>query len=193
MLLCAVSAAGQENLSSRSEEGYAPTWESLDQHPLAPWWSDAKFGIYVHWSLASVPAWGNHSSFYWPNLIKSRQMEANGPRPATNDIREEYVGLWQFHQHTYGPEFKFEDFAPLFRAEAFDPEQWADLFARAGAKYVMLTTKHHDGFCLWPSAEASRTWGRPWNAAEIGPRHENYYSARELVLTFIRVAIRSRY
>ncbi len=115
---------------------------------------------------------GNHSSFYWPNLLKSQRLEADGPRPPKIDIAEEYVGLWQFHRKTYGPEFKYEDFAPLFRAEVFNADRWADLFARSGARYVVLTTKHHDGFCLWPSAEASRTWGRPWNAVDTGPRQD---------------------
>jgi hypothetical protein len=147
---------------------YKATWESLDRHPVAPWWLDAKFGVYVHWSFASVPSWGNHSSFYWPNLLKSQRLEADGPRPPKIDIAEEYVGLWQFHRKTYGPEFKYEDFAPLFRAEVFNADRWADLFARSGARYVVLTTKHHDGFCLWPSAEASRNWGRPWNAHGSG-------------------------
>jgi alpha-L-fucosidase len=151
---------------------YEPTWESLDRRPVAPWWLDAKFGIYVHWTLASVPGWGKHSSFYWPNLLKSRQMEAAGPRPAKNDIAEEYVGLWPFHVRTYGPDFQYPDFAPMFRAEAFDPDHWAEVFARSGAKYVVLTAKHHDGFCLWPSAEADRSWGRPWNAASIGPKRD---------------------
>jgi alpha-L-fucosidase len=151
---------------------YQPDWESLDQRPVAPWWLDAKFGIYVHWSLASVPGWGNHSSFYWPNLLKSRQFESTGPRPAKNDIAEEYVGLWQFHARNYGRDFQFPDFAPMFRAEAFDADHWAEVFARSQAKYVVLTAKHHDGFCLWPSAEASRTWGRPWNAMDVGPKQD---------------------
>jgi alpha-L-fucosidase len=151
---------------------YQPTWESLDRRPVAQWWLDAKFGVYVHWTLASVPAWGNHSSFYWPNLLKSREMESAGPRPPKNDIAEEYVGLWPFHARTYGPDFKFQDFAPMFRAEAFDPDRWADVFARSRARYVVLTAKHHDGFCLWPSAEATRSWGRPWNAMDVGPRQD---------------------
>jgi alpha-L-fucosidase len=64
------------------------------------------------------------------------------------------------------------DFAPKFTAELYDAKQWADLFARAGVKYVVPTSKHHDGYALWPSAEASRTWGRAWNALEIGPRRD---------------------
>ncbi len=151
---------------------YEPTWESLDRHPIAPWWRSAKFGVYIHWTLASVPSWGKHSSFYWPNLLKSRQLESAGPRPAGNDIAEEYVGLWDFHRRTYGADFQFPDFAPMFKAEAFDPDRWADLFARSGARYVVLTAKHHDGFCLWPSAEATRSWGRPWNAMDIGPKRD---------------------
>ena len=91
---------------------YEPTWASLDRRPVAPWWLDAKFGIYVHWTLASVPGWGKHSSFYWPNLLTSRQREATGPRPARNDIAEEYAGLWQFHVRTYGPGFPVSGFRP---------------------------------------------------------------------------------
>lgn len=151
---------------------YAPTWDSLDQRPVASWWCDAKFGVYVHWTLASVPGWGKHGSFYWPNLLKSRQMESSGPRPAKNDIEDEYVGLWEFHVRNFGRDFKYQDFAPMFRAELFDADRWAGVFARSQAKYVVLTTKHHDGFCLWPSAHASRTWGRPWNAMDTGPRRD---------------------
>jgi len=61
---------------------------------------------------------------------------------------------------------------PMFRAELFRPEHWAGVFERSGAKYVVLTSKHHEGFALWPSAEASRTWGMPWNAVGIGPRRD---------------------
>jgi alpha-L-fucosidase len=149
---------------------YEPTWQSLDRRPVARWWLDAKFGVYVHWTLTSVPSWGNHASFYWPNLLKSRELEAAGPRPAKNDIAEEYVGLWRHHVRTYGRDFRFQDFAPMFRAEAFDADRWAEVFARSRARYVVLTAKHHDGFCLWPSAQASKSWGRPWNAMDVGPR-----------------------
>jgi alpha-L-fucosidase len=90
---------------------------------------------------------------------------------------------WKFHQRVYGANFPYFDFAPLFRAELYDPDRWADLFVRSGAKYVALTAKHHDGFTLWRSAEANRAWGRPWNSVDIGPR-------RDLLLDFMEAGRR---
>jgi len=72
----------------------------------------------------------------------------------------------------YGADFEYKDFAPQFRAELFDPDHWADVFQRSGAKYVALTSKHHEGFAMWPSKEASKTWGRAWNSVEIGPHRD---------------------
>jgi len=60
----------------------------------------------------------------------------------------------------------------MFKCELFDPDEWADIFARSGAKYVVLTSKHHDGFCLWPSKDANRTWGRLWNSVDTGPKRD---------------------
>jgi len=100
----------------------------------------------------SVPAWakkGTYAEWYWSSL-----QEANGPTR-------------QFHDRTDGADFQYQDFAPLFKAELFDPTQWADLFARAGARYVALTSKHHDGFCLWPSAQS---WN--WNSVDIGAHRD---------------------
>ena len=82
------------------------------------------------------------------------------------------AATWEFHQRVYGANFPYFDFAPMFRAELFDPDHWADVFERSGAKYVALTSKHHEGFTLWRSAEANRTWGRPWNAVDIGPKRD---------------------
>ena len=78
----------------------------------------------------------------------------------------------QYHLKTFGPDVQYHDFARMFKAELFKPEQWAEIFRRAGAKYVVLTSKHHDGFCLFPSEEANRSWGRPWNAVDIGPERD---------------------
>jgi alpha-L-fucosidase len=77
-----------------------------------------------------------------------------------------------FHERVYGKGVDYPDFAPQFRAELFDADQWADVLQRSGAKYVVLVSKHHDGFALWPSREADASWGRPWNAVEVGPKRD---------------------
>jgi len=139
---------------------YAANWASLDQRPVPEWYLDAKFGVFIHWGVYSVPAWGKvgeYAEWYWHHLASAKPEDA----------------VWrEFHARNYGADFKYQDFAPRFTAELFDAKRWADLFARAGIKYVVPTSKHHEGFALWPSAEASRTWGRPWNAVEIGPKRD---------------------
>jgi alpha-L-fucosidase len=139
---------------------YEPKWESLDRRPTPAWFGEAKFGIFIHWGVYSVPAWapvGQYAEWYW-QCVLSKDPKKAAWRP--------------YHEATFGAGFDYRDFAPQFRAELFKPEQWADVFARSGAKYVVLTSKHHDGFALWPSTEASRTWGRPWNAVETGPKRD---------------------
>ena len=138
---------------------YQANWESLDARPTPQWFLDAKFGIFIHWGVYSVPAWGKvgeYAEWYW-NKVHDR----NPGNP-----------WWVYHKNTYGENYEYQEFARLFRAELFNADQWADIFSRSGARYVVPTSKHHEGFCLWPSAEASKTWGRPWNAAEIGPKRD---------------------
>jgi len=139
---------------------YAANWESLDRRPVPAWYLDAKFGVFIHWGVYSVPAWGKvgeYAEWYWNHVESTKPEDA----------------VWRdFHAKNYGANFKYQDFAPRFTAELFDAKRWADVFARAGIKYVVPTSKHHEGFALWPSAEASRTWGRPWNAVEIGPKRD---------------------
>ncbi len=146
-------------LLAAGEGRYEAAWESLDKRPCPQWFLDAKFGIFIHWGVYSVPAWGKvgeYAEWYWNKMA---------------DKKPDNV-WWQFHAKNYGENFDYKDFAPQFRAELFDADQWADIFARSGAKYIVPTSKHHEGFCLWPSAEASKTWGRPWNAVEIGPKRD---------------------
>lgn len=156
-LLAASVAVGAAPGDSKT---YAPTWASLDTRPTPEWFLDAKFGVFIHWGVYAVPAWGKvgeYSEWYWRRVKSTAEKEA----------------VWRdFHARNYGANFDYMDFAPQFRAELYDAKQWASLFARAGVKYVVPTSKHHDGFALWPSAEASRTWGRPWNSAEIGPKRD---------------------
>lgn len=142
---------------------YQPTWSSLESRPIPQWFTDAKFGIFIHWGLYSVPAWAtnsnadgfgsNYAEWYWERLNNTKLK-----------IHKEFV---DFHNKNYGPNFKYQDFVSLFKAELFDPAQWAQLFKDAGAKYVVLTSKHHEGFALWPSRES---WN--WNAYDAGPHRD---------------------
>ena len=153
-------AAAMPVVSGAQETRYEANWASLDKRPTPVWFTDAKFGVFIHWGVYSVPAWGKvgeYAEWYW------RRVRSEGAKEAE----------WrQFHAKNYGEKFDYMDFAPQFTAELFKAEQWARVFKQAGVKYVVITSKHHEGFTLWPNAEASRTWGRPWNAAEIGPKRD---------------------
>ncbi|MCK4920028.1 MAG: alpha-L-fucosidase [Bacteroidales bacterium] len=143
-------------------QNYEANWESLDSRPVPEWFADARFGIFIHWGVYSVPAWAptnlesgqtiyqKYSEWYWKRLM---------------DPKNEYFR--PHHEAMYGSGFKYQDFATDFDATYFDADQWADLFKRSGAKYIVLTSKHHDGFTLWPSRES---WN--WNSVDIGPHRD---------------------
>jgi alpha-L-fucosidase len=149
---------------------YEPTWESLDRRPTPAWFSEARFGIFIHWGTYSVPAYAPvipgklaYSEWYWHAMTNGRD------NPKAGELEK---GTWAFHKRVYGSDIPYQDFASQFKAELFDPDHWAEVFANSGAKYVVLTSKHHEGFTLWPNKDASRTWGRPWNSVEIGPKRD---------------------
>jgi alpha-L-fucosidase len=127
---------------------YQPTWESLTKHPDPEWFDEAKFGIYFHWGVYSVPAYG--TEWY------SRNMYQKGSRENRH------------HLATYGPlsKFGYKDFIPMFTAEKFDPDEWAELFEKAGAKFAGPVAEHADGFAMWDSRLTK------WNAARMGPRRD---------------------
>ena len=150
-------------------QSYQPNWDSLDKRPMPAWYQDARFGIFIHWGVYSVPAYAPvipgklaYAEWYWHAITEGQKANA-GPVDA---------GSWEMHKKLYGADYPYANFAPQFRAELFDPAHWADVLQRSGARYVALTSKHHEGFALWPSAEASRTWGRPWNSVEQGPHRD---------------------
>ncbi len=147
ILFCAANSFAQT---------YQPTWESLDSRPVPQWYKDAKFGIFIHWGVYSVPAYstvGNYAEWYQYGL-------------QTGDSAR-----IKFHKEKFGNR-TYYDLANDFKAELFNPDEWAKLFEESGAKYIVLTSKHHDGFCLWPSKEANRSWGFPWNAMDVGPKRD---------------------
>ncbi len=124
---------------------YKADWDSLAEHPVPQWYRDAKFGIFIHWGVYSVPAFG--SEWYPRNMYLQGSPE------------------YEHHRKTYGNQkiFGYKDFIPMFRAEKFDAEKWLDLFEEAGARYIMPVAEHHDGFQMYASGLSE------WNAAKKGP------------------------
>jgi alpha-L-fucosidase len=142
MVFCCVTTVLQ------AQERYQATWESLKKYQTPDWFRDAKFGIFIHWGVYSVPAFGSE---WYP-----RQMYQQGS--------DEF----KHHVATYGPQAKFgyKDFIPMFKAEKFNPQQWVALFKQAGAKYVVPVAEHHDGFAMYKTAYSK------WNAVEMGPKRD---------------------
>jgi alpha-L-fucosidase len=137
---------------------YQPTFESVCHHPLPDWYRDAKFGIFIHWTISSVPAFAPTGQGDISQIFASKsQSEAYKYQPYSewyqNSLRIPGSPVAEYHAKTYGMEYSYENFAQTFieQSQAWDPEEWADLFRRAGARYTVLVTKHHDGFLLWNS------------------------------------------
>jgi alpha-L-fucosidase len=147
------------------QEKYEATWESIDSRPIPAWFGEAKFGIFIHWGPYSVPAWspkGTYSEWYqyW---LQSKSLFGNGK------FKGDEVA--NYHAKTYGEDFDYYKFGEQFKADLFNPDEWAALFVKAGAKYIVLTSKHHDGFTLWPNKEANDR-GFAWNSMEVGAKRD---------------------
>jgi alpha-L-fucosidase len=145
VLLVATDTPAQ---SKRAPRRYEATWESLRGHEVPQWYRDAKFGIFIHWGLYSVPAFANE---WYP-----RSMYQSGTRE------------FEHHVKTYGSQgtFGYKDFIPKFTAERFDPDAWAALFEDAGARFVVPVAEHHDGFAMYDSKFTE------WDAMDKGPRRD---------------------
>jgi alpha-L-fucosidase len=145
LMLSPFTSNGQEHFQTKA---YKPTWESIISHPTPDWFRDAKFGIYFHWGVYSVPAFGNE---WYP-----RNMYMEGSRE------------FEHHRQDWGPQeqFGYKDFIPLFRAEKFNAEEWVDLFVKAGAQFIGPVAEHHDGFAMWDSELTD------WDVKDMGPRRD---------------------
>jgi len=132
------------------EQKYDPTWNALRSHQTPQWLKDAKFGIYTHWGVYSVPAHGPNGTWY-PHFM----YREGSPQ-------------YEYHCKTYGhpSEFGYKDFIPMFTAEKFDAEAWADLFRCSGAKFAGTVGEHHDGFAMWNTRYSE------WNSSRMGPRRD---------------------
>jgi alpha-L-fucosidase len=127
---------------------YQANWQSLKEYKTPAWFEDAKFGIFIHWGVYSVPAFG--SEWYPREMYRSNTRE------------------FKHHIEKYGPQIKFgyKDFIPLFKAEKFNATEWINLFKKSGAKYVVPVAEHHDGFAMYKTSMSK------WNAANMGPRRD---------------------
>lgn len=164
---------------------FQPTRASISQHQLPAWYEDAKLGIFIHWGLYSVPAWayvGMDLGDVMGDVEDAGNVDPNAEEWvkwfAHNAYAEWYMNTLNIkdsptqahHKATYGEDFSYFDFVPLFNEaiRAWNPDEWAELFKQVNARYVVLTTKHHDGFLLWPSETPN-------------PYIKNYHADRDLV------------
>ncbi|WP_188930877.1 alpha-L-fucosidase [Puia dinghuensis] len=137
-------------------QAYQPDWASLDKRPVPQWYKDAKFGIFIHWGVYSVPGYSKkreYAEWYQYGLNHND----------TARIR--------YHKAKFG-DLTYYQLADQFKAELYDPAEWARVIEGSGAKYVVLTSKHHDGFANWPSQATALAWSMPWNAGVTGPHRD---------------------
>lgn len=164
---------------------YTPNLKSVRKHKVPEWFHDAKFGIFIHWSLSSVPAFAVVGQ---GDLVEIQKKEGIGAQFAKNPYAEWYLNslridgteTQKYHRETYGENFSYDDFVPIFNKaiKKWNPNEWVDLFKKVGAKYVILVTKHHDGFLLWPSKYPN-------------PRKKNYSASRDIVGELTKVVKRA--
>lgn len=145
---------------------FRPNWNSLRDHQLPAWYDASKLGIFVHWGLYSVPAFAPPTGEL--GSIPDTEWFVNNPYSEWyyNSVNVGRGPTYEHHMKTYGPDFHYEQFADMWKAENWDPDKWAELFAAAGARYVILTCKHHDGFCLYPSRYTD------YNSVKRGPMRD---------------------
>ncbi len=150
-LLACVTIAGTAGGGTPEElavEKYEPTWESLKQYRVPEWFKDAKFGIFIHWGVYAVPAAG--SEWYPRNMYLKDHP------------------LFKHHRQRWGDQSKFgyKDFISMFKAARWDPDAWAELFKKSGARFVVPVAEHHDAFAMYDSSQTE------WNAAKMGPKRD---------------------
>ena len=152
LLLCTVIQSPLRGLSQPTP--VQPTWESLNQRGYPKWFQDAKLGIFIHWGLYSVPAYASkegYGEWFYRGLMQK-------------DV--ERMRIMSYYADTTKPVFdQYKELTKYWHIELWNPDEWADLFRYAGAKYVVLVTKHHDGYCLWDSQ-----FQPEWNSVVSGPR-----------------------
>ena len=147
LILCLTICLG---IKAGEAQEVQPSWQSINERGYPQWFSDAKLGIFIHWGVYSVPAYAGiegYGEWYYRGLMVGDTVRIN------------------FQNKTYGEGITYRDFDKLFKAELWNPYEWAEIFKQSGAKYVLLVTKHHDGYCLWDSKYQPN-----WNSVVGGPK-----------------------
>ncbi len=154
-------ASCQSSTNTKKEPKYEANWESIKEYKIPEWFGDAKFGIFIHWGVYSVPAYGSE---WYPRLMYQdsmlwHQTDAEKSKPGTSFAYTHHV-----EKYGHPSEFGYKDFVPMFKAEKFNATEWVELFQKAGAKYVIPVAEHHDAFAMYKS-NVTR-----WNSVEMGPK-----------------------
>lgn len=149
IILCLIFSVG---ILLANAQRVLPNWESINARPYPQWFSDAKLGIFIHWGVYSVPAYASprgYAEWFYRGWMVNDSTRCG------------------FQNSVYGENFNYKSYAPLFKGELFNASEWADLFKKSGAKYVILVTKHHDGYCMWNSK-----FQPDWNSVVTGPKRD---------------------
>ena len=146
----------------KATKNYEPNWESLAEYEIPKWFADAKFGIFIHWGPYCVPEFGSE---WYPRLM---YVDSVAYAPTGEVYHNGPSWVYKHHIKNYGHpgEFGYKDFIPMFTGENFNPDNWMELFKKAGAKYVVPVAEHHDGFAMYNS-NVTR-----WNAVKMGPKKD---------------------
>ncbi|VDN57505.1 unnamed protein product [Dracunculus medinensis] len=147
-LISLLHSAKSEFSDKLKSAKYEPTWESIDSRPIPLWYQKAKFGIFCHWGVYSVPAF--KSEWFWWQWKTARNL-----------------AVLEFMRKNYRPETTYADFAHEFTAEFFDANKFREIVEASGAKYFVFTSKHHEGYTMWPS---KTSWN--WNSVDVGPKKD---------------------
>lgn len=141
----------------KTDGPYKATWESLGKHKAPQWFRDEKVGFSMHWGPYAVPAWATQGAGVGPSSYSEWYF---------NQMHIEDGPTRKHHDETYGEDFKYDQFIPMFTADNFDADEWMRELKRNGVRYFYITSKHHDGFCLWDTKYTDR------NSMKMGPKRD---------------------
>ena len=155
LLICCLLILNKNSYGQETKNKYDGSWESLQKMEVPGWFDNGKIGIFIHWGPYSVIGHKKGNAGYAEHVPKFLYSD-----PAY------YYPYMKKRWGANPPEFGYKDIIPDFKAENWNPKEWAKLFKEVGVKYVVLTAEHHDGWANWDSDLT------PWNAVDMGPKRD---------------------